>query len=318
MICLSSRILSFRIFVIAEMIKARDMKKLFLIPLMLATFMIAMAQAQQKVSNNQNKTNMESNTIKLTIEGGKTFTATLVDNSSTQALKEQLSVLGVETVCIDIPLCFPSIASYSTLSDRKLLELADLGFDISFIIVRSRILASDDEGARAAAVSECIAALKAAEVLSAPFLGILPEDGNPDQLIKSLSMIIEEAGKHGVAVAIRPEVGSAVDGFKGAVNFAEKLDKLSILLDPLALLHDDRENTFSFFEEVFSVLGSRIAALMLRDRLDDRSVNIGKGIMAKTYPRIAALLPHSMPLIRAGAEPATVADDIMYIRRVFF
>ena len=235
-----------------------------------------------------------------------------------QALKEQLSVLGVETVCIDIPLCFPSIASYSTLSDRKLLELADLGFDISFIIVRSRILASDDEGARAAAVSECIAALKAAEVLSAPFLGILPEDGNPDQLIKSLSMIIEEAGKHGVAVAIRPEVGSAVDGFKGAVNFAEKLDKLSILLDPLALLHDDRENTFSFFEEVFSVLGSRIAALMLCDRLDGRSVNIGKGIMAKTYPRIAALLPHSMPLIRAGAEPATVADDIMYIRRVFF
>lgn len=30
------------------------------------------------------------NTIKLTIEGGKTFTATLEDNSSTQALKEQL------------------------------------------------------------------------------------------------------------------------------------------------------------------------------------------------------------------------------------
>ena len=68
------------------------MKKLFLIPLMLlATLMIAMAQAQQQVSNNQNKTNMESNTIKLTIKGGKTFTATLVDNSSTQALKEQLA-----------------------------------------------------------------------------------------------------------------------------------------------------------------------------------------------------------------------------------
>lgn len=34
---------------------------------------------------------MGSNTIKLTIEGGKTFTATLVDNSSTQALLEQLA-----------------------------------------------------------------------------------------------------------------------------------------------------------------------------------------------------------------------------------
>ena len=73
------------------------MKKLFLIPLMLlATLMLsafaATVQAQQKVFNdNQNKTNMESNTIKLTIEGGRTFTATLVDNSSTQALKEQLA-----------------------------------------------------------------------------------------------------------------------------------------------------------------------------------------------------------------------------------
>ena len=73
------------------------MKKFFLIPLMLlATLMLsafaATVQAQQKVFNdNQNKTNMESNTIRLTIEGGRTFTATLVDNSSTQALKEQLA-----------------------------------------------------------------------------------------------------------------------------------------------------------------------------------------------------------------------------------
>ena len=58
--------------------------------LMLSAFAMAV-QAQQKVSNNQNKTNMKNNTIKLTIEGGKTFTATLVDNSSTQALKEQLA-----------------------------------------------------------------------------------------------------------------------------------------------------------------------------------------------------------------------------------
>lgn len=59
--------------------------------LMLSAF-AATVQAQQKVFNdNQKKTNMESNTIRLTIEGGRTFTATLVDNSSTQALKEQLA-----------------------------------------------------------------------------------------------------------------------------------------------------------------------------------------------------------------------------------
>ena len=49
------------------------------------------AQAGQKVLGNQNNTDMESNTIKLAIEGGKAFTATLADNSSAQALKEQLA-----------------------------------------------------------------------------------------------------------------------------------------------------------------------------------------------------------------------------------
>ena len=34
---------------------------------------------------------MESNTIKLTIEGGKTFTAKLEENSSAKALREQLA-----------------------------------------------------------------------------------------------------------------------------------------------------------------------------------------------------------------------------------
>ena len=59
--------------------------------LMLSVF-VATVQAQQATfTNNQNKTNMESNTIRLIIEGGSTFTATLVDNSSTQALKEHLA-----------------------------------------------------------------------------------------------------------------------------------------------------------------------------------------------------------------------------------
>ena len=48
-------------------------------------------RAQQKVPDNQNMINMESNTIRLTIKGGKTFTATLENNASAQALKDRLS-----------------------------------------------------------------------------------------------------------------------------------------------------------------------------------------------------------------------------------
>lgn len=67
------------------------MKSFIVITLFVLLASIAMAQHQQNAHNIQNRTNMDSNTIKLTIEGGKTFTATLVDNSSTQALLKLLA-----------------------------------------------------------------------------------------------------------------------------------------------------------------------------------------------------------------------------------
>ena len=57
---------------------------LFALVLMLGGLSTSSAQ----VDNLSDRKKM--NAIKLTIEGGKTFTATLEDNSSTQALKEQL------------------------------------------------------------------------------------------------------------------------------------------------------------------------------------------------------------------------------------
>lgn len=48
------------------------------------------AQPEEGESENENQENMETSTIKLKV-GGKTFTATLVDNSSTRALKMLLA-----------------------------------------------------------------------------------------------------------------------------------------------------------------------------------------------------------------------------------
>lgn len=48
------------------------------------------AQPEEGESENENQENMETSTIKLKV-GGKTFTATLVDNSSTSALKALLA-----------------------------------------------------------------------------------------------------------------------------------------------------------------------------------------------------------------------------------
>ena len=67
------------------------MRKLIMMICLMLSVLTPAAQAQSKTTDNQNKTNMESNSIKLTVEGGRTFTATLEDNSSAKALREQLA-----------------------------------------------------------------------------------------------------------------------------------------------------------------------------------------------------------------------------------
>lgn len=67
------------------------MNRLVMIAILALSAIGVAAQTGHKAPDNQYKANMESNTIKIAIEGGRTFTATLVDNSSTQALRELLA-----------------------------------------------------------------------------------------------------------------------------------------------------------------------------------------------------------------------------------
>ena len=232
-------------------------------------------------------------------------------------LREQLSCLGVETVCLDIPRCFQWADNYRTLSDKRIAEIASENLDISIIGISNCKLVAVDAQERNEAIDDCIAAIRIAGLLNSPLVGILSPEGDSGIFASSLKIVEKEAEKKGISIAVIPVVGSAVDGLDGAIKLASEDAEISFLIDPLRLLHDDRENTFSFFEEVFSVLGKRIAALFLSDRIDGRLTNLGKGIMAKTYPHIAALLSSSIPLIRLGDSSATIADDILYIRRIF-
>lgn len=75
---------------------------------------------------------MESNTIKLTIEGGRTFTAILVDNSSTQALKEQLAK-GNITVEMEDYANMEKVGSLGIRLPRNEIEIYPEGMDEIFI-----------------------------------------------------------------------------------------------------------------------------------------------------------------------------------------
>lgn len=70
------------------------MKRLLLkFPVVIFAFlaMAVSAWGQSDKTGNKNNKEMENNTIKLKIEGGRTFTATLANNSSANALKELLA-----------------------------------------------------------------------------------------------------------------------------------------------------------------------------------------------------------------------------------
>lgn len=67
------------------------MNRLIIVMTLLLSAFTLTARAQQKVPDNQDMMNMGSNTIRLTIKGGKTFTATLENNASALAQKDRLS-----------------------------------------------------------------------------------------------------------------------------------------------------------------------------------------------------------------------------------
>ena len=235
-----------------------------------------------------------------------------------ESLSESMKLLSADTVMLDIPACFPSIGSYSALSGRRLQDLISAEVRISAVCVCGDDLASPDEAKREQAASECLSAVSAAASLGASSLCIMPGKGEPQLFLKAVEPAVAAASDCGIKLAAVPVSGSAISGAEGAARFLEAYPGGGIFLDPVDILGGDfRRNTFSFFEEIFSRFGERITGLLLWDWLDGHPVNTGRGVMAKTYPHIAALVPDGAMLIRAAVEGVSISDDVNYIRRVF-
>ena len=224
-------------------------------------------------------------------------------------LKERLGLLGVDTVYLDIPRSMPLCIGYRTISERRLSVIRSLGLDISILGVT--VTEEDME-------EECRAAIAAASFLSSPVVGVSFSTSCLDSFLGIFPSIMPEASRSGIRIAIDPFSGCGDDRIQKVWQMINGLPALSILLDPAGFAAaDERRNTFSIFEDLFSSLGSRIAALLLNDSIDGHSTALGKGIMARTYPHIASLVREGIPLIRSSAEPSFIMEDLMYIRRTF-
>ena len=81
------------------------MNRLIMAAILMLSAFAATVQAQQKVFNdNQNKTNMESNTIRLTIEGGRTLLKEqLAKGNITVEMEDYASMEKVGSLGISLP-----------------------------------------------------------------------------------------------------------------------------------------------------------------------------------------------------------------------
>ena len=235
-----------------------------------------------------------------------------------ESLSESLKLLAADTVMLDIPACFPQIGSYRALTGKNLQDFVGASISISAVCVHGDDLASPDEEKREAAVRECLAAVSAASSLGADTLCLFPGKGIPFLFLRAIEPVAAAAAARNIRFAAVPLSGSAISGMDGADLFLDTYPAGYLFLDPVDILGGDfRRNTFSFFEEVFSLVGDRVAGLLIWDWLDGHPVNTGRGVMAKTYPHIAALVPDGAMLIRAAVEGVSISDDVNYIRRIF-
>ena len=236
-----------------------------------------------------------------------------------EELKRRLDIISVDSVLIDIPVCFPSVGSYKALmySPKKLNEYKALHMNISIL----GYTPPDDSYSD---ISECIAALDTATELSAPILTISPKpssDGKGFQrLMDFLVAVIPEAIERNIILTTGPKKETAIPDAASMLKILDVFpdNAMKALLSPMDLAEcNGGENTFTFFDEIFSSFNGRISALMLKDSIDGVRVNLGHGKMARTYPRISALLTDEVPLIRAGSSALSIADDLDYIKKIF-
>ena len=216
-----------------------------------------------------------------------------------EELKRRLDIISVDSVLIDIPVCFPSVGSYKALmySPKKLNEYKALHMNISIL----GYTPPDDSYSD---ISECIAALDTATELSAPILTISPKpssDGKGFQrLMDFLVAVIPEAIERNIILTTGPKKETAIPDAASMLKILDVFpdNAMKALLSPMDLAEcNGGENTFTFFDEIFSSFNGRISALMLKDSIDGVRVNLGHGKMARTYPRISA--SHTSRLICA-------------------
>lgn len=243
-----------------------------------------------------------------------------------EQLKALLEKYNIETIQLAIPKSFPELGCYSTITDENIALIKKQHFDISILGCYIDLACPNDEQWKRQ-LKEFENALRIASILKAGAVGTETSDCTEENRAKQFARVVEAleyllpvAEQYGIPIAIEPVIRHTINTPNQMKRLMDlfKSEYLKTIFDPVNLLDDQGENNrFSFFENAISTYGDRIAAMHVKDTIHGDRQQLGKGIMAKTFPHIAEFLPYPVPAIREELPVIFLDKDLEYMRQTF-
>lgn len=252
----------------------------------------------------------------------------------------RVSADGFAAVQLAYKKCIPGVKSYDDITPQLVANTVAAGrrHNVWVAVLGTYVeLAIDDEERRLSNAADFKSQLAVCKMLGAGCIGtettnmaLQPAGTTRERaqylLCKSLEMILPEAERLGVNVAIEPVSYHSMNTPEATRRILDTMASpaLKVIFDAGNLLTADAvQNQAQLWDRVGSLLGDRIAAVHFKGEvfgpdgahqsasLEDSVIDFSSAF------RMLRTLPQTLPVLREEAVPARAASDIAFMRQYF-
>lgn len=252
----------------------------------------------------------------------------------------RVSADGFVAVQLAYKKCIPGVKSYDDITPQLVADTVAAGrrHNVWVAVLGTYVeLAIDDEERRLSNAADFKSQLAVCKMLGAGCIGtettnmaLQPAGTTRERaqylLCKSLEMILPEAERLGVNVAIEPVSYHSMNTPEATRRILDTMASpaLKVIFDAGNLLTADAvQNQAQLWDRVGSLLGDRIAAVHFKGEVfgpdgAHQSASLEDSVIdfASAF-RMLRTLPQTLPVLREEAVPARAASDIAFMRQYF-
>lgn len=252
----------------------------------------------------------------------------------------RVSADGFAAVQLAYKKCIPGVKSYDDITPQLVADTVAAGrrHNVWVAVLGTYVeLAIDDEERRLSNAADFKSQLAVCKMLGAGCIGtettnmaLQPAGTTRERaqylLCKSLEMILPEAERLGVNVAIEPVSYHSMNTPEATRRILDAMASpaLKVIFDAGNLLTADAvQNQAQLWDRVGSLLGDRIAAVHFKGEVfgpdgAHQSASLEDSVIdfASAF-RMLRTLPQTLPVLREEAVPARAASDIAFMRQYF-